>query len=119
MAHGGRGCLGKVLKEVVPKKVTSKQTPEGGEGGRAVQIRKSTGAKALGRSVPFTQMGKGCGKSIFLFWTCCIEASSGQRRASDRETAEVGKIGLKERELLGTDAENSGDMSDRRQKSRL
>lgn len=97
----GGGCLGKVLKEVVSKKVTSKQTPEGGEGGRAVQIRETAGAKALGRSVPFTQMGKGSGKSIFLFWTCCIEASSGHRRDSDRETAEVGKIGLKEKRAPG------------------
>ena len=42
-----RGLLGKVSKEAVTEKVTSKQTPEGGEGGRAVQIREIAGAKAL------------------------------------------------------------------------
>lgn len=76
--NGAQGaCLGKVSKKAVSEKVTSKQTLEGGEGGSVVQIGETAGAKALGRSVPFTQMGKGCGKSIFLFWTCCIEAPSG------------------------------------------
>lgn len=92
--------MGKVSKEAVAEKVTSKQTPEGGEGGRAVQIGEIAGAKALGKSVPFTQMGRGCGKSIFLFWTCCIEAPSGHRRDSDQEMAEIGKTAVKEEGLL-------------------
>lgn len=97
--------------------MTSEQTPEGGEGGRAAQIGEAAGAKALGRRVPFTQVGKGCGKSIFLFWTCCIEVPSGHRRDSDQETAE---IGIKEKGRLGTNAEeNFGQASDWRQKSQL
>jgi hypothetical protein len=114
-----RGLLGKVSKEAVTEKVTSKQTPEGGEGGRAVQIGEIAGAKALGKSVPFTQMGRGCGKSIFLFWTCCIEVPSGHGRDSDQEMAEIGETAVKEEGLLGTDAENFGHTIDWKQESQL
>lgn len=61
------GCLGKVLKEVVSKKVTSKQTPEGGEGGRAVQIREVQVQRPWGGVCHLLRWGKAVGSRSFYF----------------------------------------------------